>query len=1834
MINAANNTVNAANNPDLTDGVGSVTIENGTVIDARITSQALDGFWASFNYDDDLDPTGNVGTIQFTNTAMFRSAVVGRNLADLQLNGANGFFDASEVHMTQVIGTISVQGFRNSTLNGAASELHDNFIQSGRDISRITAVQDIEDLSIDITGSILESISAVNITRVSLDVDNQIENLSASNDIRASTITAGTAQSVTAGRNVQSDIFNISGPLNVTAGNAIGNASINVTGPDGRIDNITARTGITGSISASGPIGTISVAAGDLAASITTTTSRGNIGTLSASGDLNIVTDISGAVQSLVAGRNIGAPTNTKVILIHGDLSNATATNGTLYSDLRVAGSITGSVTLGGAVAKPGNDQVGQGSIISFSRISSVVVSGDFDGSIISYTGGINSITINNGSFRAGNLIAAYDGSLSNVTINNGNLYGDVHADYNIQTLKVAGGADGIFGDIGVSSAVNGQTSYDSRRNQLPPGIAANNTFQGPTISAGQNIVSIQVTNGSVYESQFVAGRAINNITISGGVLNDNQTFGQGSLFAAGDSIDNVTIGNGAHNASFIAGMVSLGDDGRAGGIGTAADTVKSGNIGTINIQHGLSDVTFSAGINAGADGVYNTADDLSVFGISKINTLNITGSITGVSAFGDQLSSSVSGNTHITKGGTNLPNTNSQVDAGGPAGTQFSGTHTFNNVNGSNLTFNFSGPGQAFFNDANATLTLRGTTSGSNLTISSNNGTIRDFDVVTNDDASLGTVKFQGAVTGDSDLIVDGNVSTITYGDFSGTGTVAVGGDVSSATYTSLTGGFFSARTVQNFRINGQFGNANSAVLNEASISMLSGGSINITGGADAVINVDRDLSSLTINGAVDRSSFNFGNSLNSFTAPNLSRSFLALGDTLGSVTIGGDVLQSNIEAGADLGSDALPGGTGDAADTLSTGFINSVNITGNFSQSSLTAGYLRGQDSFFGTSDDKIAPGRSTIGNVTIGGTQVGSTRNSETYRIASSGTIGQVRIGGQTFQGTAGNFGTEAPMLAPASIEVNDIRVVVDSRVSTAFVIFNQPMDASTISPAMSVSEVRDGGSVFVRLVEGIDYTVLYTPETNTASVVFTTTVTERNLPVLPGLPGPGIYRFEFDQTILRAKLNGARMDGNGDGFATPGDNFSGDTIVGDAGDKITAETDFIGTNNTYRVDMYSPIDLNVVMDNNVTPDGQPDPNKTYTVRGFIGDHPDNDTNFFRFSGDVDLYSITLQAGQILHLGALQGSAILAGVNLFDPNGVQIQPAGNNASVVVLPSAPAGPNDQTFQTSYLVEVTGTYIISVGDAADIGTPGAVAKPRPPPGGLGDYNFTVQVFDDGNSGFNGTTDASDGTAVVNAPAPITFAGADGVFGTSDDLPNVVIGNFTFTWSKGPDGLPNTADDLVTGTDGSGIVSTQNGNGQLVNTITSAIGPPGHTGAPTTISSDVDIFHLNGHNAIAPGTRMTVTVKLADLGADLGSASPETGADNRGAVQFGIFDTSASTSIDDATLVFSPSDFTPTGGKPNTVIADNGSTKYGYDANGDFYITFLAPDRQGAPGAAGTFALYLQGTINTDYQVQVVTDPTTTVALPTTRQNVLIETNGGSVDWLQAGGLTSTFGGFNARALGFSGTFNGLPVNTYILNNLVAALNGLFQSNSGGSGLDVHFSTNPADFEFQPFSTVFLTSSTDPVAPLFDPFSGFNFNLLSQQFFNTQPYGASQHSDPFNTDLEDEAVVFVPSFALQGLQPSQIDVDRFVQGLTAAVGRRAGELMGLRITNPNPVGTGSTFDFTAANAVDNQPGPGRAYSVSNQPRSLSSPFDSVNRTDFFLGQQNARSLLETVLNQI
>ena len=74
----------------------------------------------------------------------------------------------------------------------------------------------------------------------------------------------------------------------------------------------------------------------------------------------------------------------------------------------------------------------------------------------------------------------------------------------------------------------------------------------------------------------------------------------------------------------------------------------------------------------------------------------------------------------------------------------------------------------------------------------------------------------------------------------------------------------------------------------------------------------------------------------------------------------------------------------------------------------------------------------------------------------------------------------------------------------------------------------------------------------------------------------------------------------------------------------------------------------------------------------------------------------------------------------------------------------------------------------------------------------------------------------------------------------------------------------------------------------------------------------------------------------------------------------------------------------------------------------------------------------MQGVINTDYRLEVVTSGSRQLIDRT--QNILLEVRGGSVDWLEVGGVTTPIGPFVASALGFTGRApNGQPIDDYII---------------------------------------------------------------------------------------------------------------------------------------------------------------------------------------------------------
>ena len=1800
------------------DGIGLIEMTGGgDITSAEVLVATLHTFWnAATNVDESASDNGAVNLIRSTNGSIFRSRIFGRTITTIDLT--NGYVDATRIRTNSGIGRINAGGFRNSTIGGSSFEFRRLFISAGADLGSLTTTMDkgdIRDLTLDVNGD-MDLISARHIVRTRIDVDNRIAEFAAGGDLSGSSIVAGQVDTMTIESVLASTTMRVSGPITeLTAGVRIINSEIVVSGPDGRIEMVEAPEIIGSSFTASGRIVSITATEGDLSARITTTTARGSVETLEAARDLDIDTDISGTVTELIAGRHVGKKGSPRTILIHSGLETLEA-GGQLYSDLRVGQTID-SVTLGRVRNRPGDNNLGTGLIEAFDRIELVEIEGDFNGSIISYTRGIGLVSITNGSFLAGNLIAAYDGNIDQVLITAGNLYGDIYADYVLYAVNVVASSDGVFGDIGVNPDMDPFVQADAFRNQLPPGVAPSTARQGPMIRAGWNLGRVTVTNGSVFETTIFAERAIGTITVNGDIKNDTGTTKLGSAIVANDSIYRVNVSGSIERAWIIAGIVDLGADMTPGGTGANADTNSSGYIETITASD-LFAVVFAAGTNPGTDGLYNTADDLLEPGVSFVRTVTAPDSVAYVSGFSEAFSLDLMADLRFFLVGKYRIAVNSPDTAAGAAGTAITAGSPFSFTHGAETgTITFTGVGAAYWDAANGRVILDRTSTASNLTVTSDSGSLTDFVITTTNDASVEQINILADLLGDSRIVVDAYAQTIITGDFDGTGGIYVGQHATTITTGSFRAAQITAKNAAFLTIGGDFGSSTFDTRGASRIDILSSGFFTVTGNLRGHVNVERVVGTTNVGGAIDNALFRVGSAAGSVTAASVRESRVSIRDFITTFTTTGDVFDTSILVGGDLGPDGdydtISGASNDEVSTGSGAFFD---IGGDFIESDIIGGGLRGADGFHGTDDDRLSQGRSVINSVIIRGTAYGSNRESEAYRIASTGSINKVTVSGLSAV-NSGNFEVGAVDTSPLPIRVDDVRVTLANSEYTARLFFNQPMDRATFSAALSVSEVRGAsGETTITLIEGTDYRIGYEPEDRAMTITFSRSVTRRDLPQVAGVPGPGLYRFELDQDVLRAALQQARLDGDGDGVVRSNDDFSTDDIVGDAGDRLTAQsittTDPItGADRT--LDFYAPVNLDVLLDSNHEPDGLADPNNVFTIRGTIGDHPDHHSSVFRFAGDLDLYSITLEAGQILRLGAMSGSALFATQLLLAPSGA-VQPTfGATGDTVALPTNPLSDTDLTGETNYLIKTTGTYTLLVGNGvfsgADLSS-SFIYDIAAISGGVGDYAFTFEVFDDDNSGFDAATDAGDGDAVVNAPDFSTFAGSDGLLGTADDVAGVTRGAVRFTYSAGADGVAGTADDLITGDNDAGIVSIRSGDGTLTSTVASAIGAAGYAGVPGDVTPDVDIYHLNNRQAIDAGTRVRITLGVTETGGDLGSRTLLDFVDFSGSVQFGLFDTTDATDIDDAVLVFSPTDFSPIGGTPGTTLADNGSVSYGFNNDGDFYIEFVTPE-----GDPAKYAIYVQGVFNTDYTLEIVTD-SDSGALDKKVQNVLIELNGGDVDWLQTGGATTLLDGFDLAAIGFTGTLSsGQSIDEYVTDLLISNLQAVFDN----AGLDVRFSTNPTDFEFQDFSTVFISTSPDPVNPL----GFFGFGFTSFGFFGLNPYGYSQHSDALNADLNDEAVVFLPALGLHAYPPTESDLQLLAGSLTGAVGRRVGELMGLRLTEEALAGG----DLLAADSVLNTPGLlSNDYFIADS-RALAADADLIENTIFFLGRQNAQALL-------
>ncbi|MBX9736303.1 MAG: hypothetical protein K2X32_05205, partial [Phycisphaerales bacterium] len=1001
---------------------------------------------------------------------------------------------------------------------------------------------------------------------------------------------------------------------------------------------------------------------------------------------LNVAGDVGTVYAGRNVGRRLidgqsGTASTPDVIDVRGNLGSVTA-GGQLYADLLVGQSITGLVYAGFAspvFALPGSvgsDQASDARITAFGRIGGIYWFGDFAGQVTSHSGGIGYVYILNGSLRSLgndangdpiNSVDVRDGDLGVLYIISGHLLGNISVrDGTLGVVYVIG--DAVFGNIGVDPNLSLTSTTgviaSQFRSQLPPGSANPATVNGdgirngPTIRAGRDITYIYASGG-IYETAISAGRSIGTVyTVRGTDSNATPNTPTGtttpSFIVAGDTIQSVIISRLANGLFVGAGITNLGADRTVGGVGANADTVRQGSVASAFFYASTNNVVITAGMNAGADGLYaQGANDLAASGISTVGFVSVTGTATNTRVFTDTSIGFVSAGI-VTGGGAFTGSTYNPAATSDPRVLiAVPGAHTalvanvataFTTGLGETGTLTFSGAGQAFFDDATDSLVLVGSTLGSSLTISTTGAstTISGLRIRSTNDASLGSLRINAAnFAGNSGIFVDGSIQSFSANNIDltsnatfGTGIIGAGagfGTFSSGAFTRgilQTGG--SDGTVAGLRADGDISSVSvlgsfgtGAGVNNRRIQARGLSSLTVSGTTGGVVSIERDISSVSVGGQLNGAGIRAGGRIGSVTAAGSNSSRISAGGGIQSVNFSATATDTQIIGGGDLGTDGAFGGVGSAADRVFSGSVGSVNVTGDFIRSDVAAGILRGVDGFYGTSDDLASDGRATITSVTISGNQVGSVSNSQTYRVAATGTPGTLRIA-NTIVTQSGNFRQTQANTAPTSIRVSDLRVTTAGGIYQAIITFNQPISSATsLLQALTIQQVRGtlgAETLLAPLVggapgtPGVDYSVSYDNATLTAIVTFSTAITSRNLTLnvagpgntpnpdtLNALSGPGSYRFTIAASganRLRGATNDASLDGNANGV--PGDNFVRTEVVGDAGDRLTPFTSPLGGGGL--VSFYNPVNLDLQLANAGSLNVQS--NRTVTIRGAIG------------------------------------------------------------------------------------------------------------------------------------------------------------------------------------------------------------------------------------------------------------------------------------------------------------------------------------------------------------------------------------------------------------------------------------------------------------------------------------------------------------------------------------------------------------------------------------------------------------------------------------------------------
>ena len=1614
-----------------------------------------------------------------------------------RINISSGAWDTNVASVSTDINQIRAAEFRNSVVRGRTAETphnpnftgtsfdpdnvdfngtqpragigfdanivnHSNWIQATRDINDLQALKkgNITNLVVEAGGDLV-SLRAQDIVRTTLQVATTINRVEARGRILASDVIAGDIDNFRAGTALRTTRIESAGPIDrveVRKGE-IFNTFIRSDGTDGRIGRITAKTRIeNGQIESAGPVQLVQAKKGDVNVTLTTfRDGEADLGAVVAGRDIRGSYNVDGDINLLRAKENIGTdpallPTGAdpEFIIAAHNLREIDARKGQIYTEIRVLGAQTGTIRIGDVVTRDGSAMSpSTASYIFAGTVNNIQSQGAFDATIESQSGGIGKLSFK-GDVGSSAVIRALDGGISNISIT-GTFAGNVYSDEDI-----------------VSFGINGTTT-------------------GGSLISDQNIRSADFSS-SVSGFYIQAGDTLQSLNMKSSL--------SGSVVAAAELINKMSVGGLTIDSSIVAGLESTGADGLLGG---GDDVIGSGDINNLSLLGGSTRVNVLAGWDVGPDGTVDPldaiTDDTEQDGISRIFNVTTGGTITDSFIRADTFAPVVPGfdGTDVFHAPEPAPTANAIFS--GASRTYIFGVTDPTSGAAAELWLNISyvGPGyvEPVINDVDGSGNFSG---ADRLTAINIYGSDNDSAIAVNgilkvpgqedragfahlaadasgltitgaDDRSIGAISFDGNIGAADSMFYDGNVGNLDVAGIETVSTLTFNAAISSLHADSFTSGTLVAHTLGNVEITSGFGGDIFA----AHVGKFTAGGV-WSGLLSSENNID----------AVTASSFQgtarAAGDISDFQSISANNGVVSAGDNLSKIRVAGIANATSILAGLDVGTDGTLGTTDDV---VSNGNIASVNIGDDFSRGNVIAGLSRGTDGFFGTSDDIYAPGISNIGPVVINGDSVGSNLSTEEYGVFASGVVASVTVNGRQTE-SIGNFNVSQLETDVLPVKVTAIDTILDGDTYKTSITFNQQINTDTLDTAISISSAN---AVPNDLVNGTDYTISYDETTMTANIRFASNVGKSVRPPDQGTVDerpPGIYEItiEADPAAggLLSRTSGNTFDGDGDGFsngdATEPDYVRG-VLVGDAGDRLTTTTVTLFDNNTpidpnddIFATLYGAVDLtgtNTVPLNEVT-----------TIHGILGNHPDQDTLYFPDRLDVDVYSITVEAGDTVRIRTKSTDGKFY-ITLRDASDYNVD--------VVRDSSEAGGRTLAvgdMESGLLFQRSGTYYLTV-VAETVGLPGLSPFPNWPPSlishgilpyngilsdpgtaDLGGYDLEILHYRDGDSGFGNSSDGFEGTLIDTSAGPVT--------------------------------------------------------------IDSAIGFEGFVGKPKDILNDADVYLLNNGNPLPAGSVVDLSLLVSDLGSAIESVSAGQNSspsrDTPGA-ELAVFDVTDASNFSDAILVAAPT------------IGNNGSRLTGFD---DFSYSITLPGAPGltpgSPSSDRIYAVMVQGNQQSDYQLNVNVTTGNGLTPQRTGQNVVIETAGGFVDWLEAFGRTE-LDAFDLTVLGMEGS------EQTVLNSMITRLNADFAS------VNVTFATSSAAFEGQDFTTVFLTSSLTPSA-----------------FGDDLEYGFNSGIDVLNTNKNQEAVVFLPKFSNTGVTIG--NEDALANALSNVVAKELAKTFGLR----------------------------------------------------------------------